>query len=818
MTDTKFSLRNFAGKPTRYFRVERDGLASQAPKPVKTPTHHVLVVDRSGSMYGDMDDLKTMVEKLLTLEEFNDPLLRVSLISYSSQGDVKLHFARVTVEDVMKAKSPYLAEIRALRATALTCISQGLTMAETIIEKSETTCISLHTDGFANDASPAAEARDIQKAVDKLKSHPNLFVNTVGYRTWCDYNLLSKIANQLSGSCVQAKSLKQVYEALHDTTKLLTGQMQPALEIGSGKADYTVFVSRSGRKILGSTDSIVVRGLSATDDREALRFYEIKEAAYKKLPGLDDTAAAFAYARTQLAEGNLNTAKYALVSSRATELLNTHSRALVSSDVAAFSGAVEDAVFNGASALTISKEYGLDATGPSVLRVLGTLAKYAPSLTVNLKDLTSGYKRRGVKRIPGTRKDDGALEKPTVESRYREESEWVTVNGFELNRNTATINMLVSQPIDLYPTANKKASKIASVAGVNLDSLKAFNNYTLVGDGVVNLGSLLLRTSDKRCHRDLRELGLIDGEYTPNEEFRLDISKLPLVDYDTNFGGIESEEVTNLFRLTVLGKILAGMAKGESVSLTGDQIKALKEHYLSPALYFSPPTTTEYADLKDAIAKGLIDTRLSYKIDVGTAAITSTGKLKSGNEGLQRRFTAKFHGKDVEKPTLDQITLPGTEWGVKTLSARTQLDAVDELSYPIYESILGLGKDKVVVDLLKLTDQEKPANVLKTIRSGDRDEVVAAIMEASKHVENAIETIYDRIRPLAFYIGATGLVPDGLDAKAYNADQFAAKYPDAKLSKAEKEEGTFFVLANDVVITVYVKGEYFSTGAASADA
>jgi hypothetical protein len=91
-------------------------------------------------------------------------------------------------------------------------------------------------------------------------------------------------------------------------------------------------------------------------------------------------------------------------------------------------------------------------------------------------------------------------------------------------------------------------------------------------------------------------------------------------------------------------------------------------------------------------------------------------------------------------------------------------------------------------------------------------------MEASKHVENAIEAIYDRIRPLAFYIGATGLVPDGLDAKAYNADQFAAKYPDAKLSKAEKEEGTFFVLPNDVVITVYVKGEYFTTGAATADA
>jgi hypothetical protein len=87
------------------------------------------------------------------------------------------------------------------------------------------------------------------------------------------------------------------------------------------------------------------------------------------------------------------------------------------------------------------------------------------------------------------------------------------------------------------------------------------------------------------------------------------------------------------------------------------------------------------------------------------------------------------------------------------------------------------------------------------------------VTEAGKHVDNAIEAIYDRIRPLAFYIGATGLIPDGLDAKTMTADQFAAAYPDAKLSKAEKEEGTFFVLPNGVVITVYVKGEYFSTGA-----
>jgi Mg-chelatase subunit ChlD len=806
---TKLALRNFAGKPVKFFRVERDDLTGQAPKPVKTPTHHVIVIDRSGSMYGSMDGLKTMVEKLLTLQEFNDPLLRVSLVSYSSQGDVKLHFARVTVDDVMKANSPYLGEIRSLRATALTCISQGLVMASTLVEKSDTTCITLHTDGFANDASPAAEGRAIQAAVDSLKAYPNVFVNTVGYHDWCDYGLLSKISNQLSGSCVQAKNLSQVYTALHDTTKLLTGQMSPALEVGTGKADYTVFVSKSGRKILGSTDNMVVRGLAATDDRAALRFYEITEAEYGKLPDMDDTVAALAYARTQVAEGNLNAAKYSLVASRATDLLTAHSRALVSSDVAAFSGAVEEVVF-GAAPTNLSSGYGLSSTGPSMLAVLAVLAKYTTSLMVNLKAVTSGYKRRGLKRVPGVRLDDGALQKPTVESRYREESEWVAVNGFELNRNTATVNMLVSQPIDIYPTDDKTASKIASVAGVNLDSLKAFNNYTLVGDGVVNLNALTLRTTDKRCHRELKELGLVTGEYAPNEAFTLDFSKLPLVDYDTNFGAIAPNEVMDLAGLTVLSKILSGMVKGESVSLTSEQVAELKTHYLSPSLYFSPPTTNEYAVLADAIAQGKVDTRLSYKIDVGIPALTSVSKLKSGNEYLQRRFTLDFLGKSVEKPTLDQLTLPGSVWGVKKLTARTQLDKVDELSYPIYEGIVGTGVADETARLLKLAGCIDPAVFLKTLHGGDHEASLIAVSDALVFVNRAVESVYDRVRPLAFYVGATGLVPDSLDAKALNADQFAAAYPDAKLSKAEKEEGTFFVLPNGVVLTVYVKPEFFT--------
>jgi len=811
--NTKFSLRNFSGKPTKHFRVERDDLTGQAPVAKKTPSHHIFVIDRSGSMYGDMEAVKSMTEKLLTLGEFDDPTLRVSLITYSSQGDVKLHFQHVTVADVMKASSPHLKEIRSIRATAMTCISQGLVLAETVIDDKETTCITLHTDGFANDASPSAEARTIAATVEKLKKHPNLFVNTIAYRDYCDFNLLSSISNGLSGACIQARDIKQVYEALYNATALLAGSMAPAIEASKGKADYIAFISKSARKVLGSEDNLVVRGLSSTDDRSVYRYFEVTEAEYAKLAcpetlGTPSAGAISTYCRAQISEGHHNTAKYALVAMKNETLLNTHYRALVSSDVAAFAGAVEETLFSD-SEYPLAADFGLAAKGPSVLKVLSVLDQHAKSLSVNLKVLVSGYKRRGLKRVPGVRLEDGTLQPPTVESRYRTANEeWVAVNGFELNRNTATVNMLVSQPIDLYP--HNGNVRVASVAGIDLTPLKAFNNYTLVSDGSLNVNQIMLKTSDKRCFRELKDLGVVTGEYAPGGAFAIDFSNLPLVDFESSFDSVAPDEVRDLARLTVLSKILSGMSKGESTAMTAEQVAELKKHYLSSALYFSPPTTNEQADLKDAIALGKIDTRLSYKIDVGIPAMTSVTKLKSGNEGLQRRFTSAFHGKPVEKSNLSEILLPGTTWDVKKLTARTQLDETDTISYPIYEGILGTGATTEVERVLKLAGHEDPKGFLKSLKGSDHEAVVASVADALRLVDGMIESFYDRIRPLAFYIGATGLVPDSLNAKAFTSEAFATQYTDAKLSKAEKEDGTFFVLPNGLVVTVFVKAEYFT--------
>lgn len=809
---SKFALHRFNGAPSRYLRVQREDLTTASGKPTPVKSHLQLIFDRSGSMYGSIDEVKNTLRKILTLSEFNTPDLQVSLHSFSSSGDVKTHFKRVPVSVIMATSSAQLREIDSIRATSLTCIAQALLVADGLVDDGEVTAILVHTDGFANDPSPAAEARNVAAAVAKLKTHPRLFANTIAYGGWCDYNMMSLIANSLSGQCIQARDMRAVYDALHGTMSLLAGNVAPTVEVSVGQASYATFVSRSARKVLGSTTSLQVQGLAAQDDKTAYRYFDISKEEYEALnvpvngQNGESVEPIVALARTQLAQGNIPTAKYAMLATR-NPALQGHSKALVNSEIASFAAALETALFD-APAYTPLPQYGLTSGGPSVLGVLSVLNRFPGAVQVNLKALLSGYKRRGVKRIEGVRKDDGTVELPAYETRTRENPDgYINVSGFDVNRNTASVNMLVTQGLDLFPRGG--STRVASVKGVSLDGLKSFNNYTIVGDGSLNVQELPLRTNDKRLFSELVVLGAVTGDYVPNAPFTINLANLPLVEYDQTFDSISPDTFQRLARLMVFSKFLGGVIKGESTSLTADQIAELKTHYLTPALNFSPPTTTEYADLQEALATGKIDTRLSYKIDIGIPELTSVGKLKSGNEYLQRRFTATLEGKAVDKPTLDLIS-KGATFGVKKLTGATKLDIVDTLSYPIYEGLLGLGDESVVFDLLKGIQHPNPTAFLTDLRSGVKDKIVAALADTQALVDRDIEAIYDIVRPLAFYVGAAGMVPESLKATPFTADEFAAKYPATKLTKDEKEEGTFYLLPNGTVLTVYVKGEYFT--------
>ncbi len=805
------ALRNFLGEITKVYEYER-AIPPAAPAKVRMPSHHIAVLDVSGSMYGDLPSVRSIVEKVFTAQEFTDPSMLITLLSYASNGDCRMHFHRRTVAEVMAPGSTHLQEIRNLTTRGLTGISQALRHAEKLIDDKEITAISLHTDGYANDPSPFQEHKAILELCDKIAQHPNTFCNTVGYRSYCDYPLLTTIALKLSGKAIHATSAAEVYAALHGVQIQLAGSMAPAVEAAKGDASFVAVVSRSARKVVGGTESVVARGLSASDDVAIYRLWEIPKERYDITRNTGPTAN-LVFSRLMLGLGRYNQAKYALVDLRWEDMLVKHARALTAPQITDMIQDVEHELFDTTGVHMRSDGYGLPNLHlPTVPEVLGMIGRYAQGTEIAIPSGT--YKRRGLKRVPGVRVD-GAYVAPKYRLKIKGGTAGFTpVSGVEFNRTNATINLRVVQDGELHTDAGLR---VAAVGGVKLD-LKDFKMYTVVGDGDVNLGALMLQSTDKRLVRWLKDKIFRGAEVAypagTQELFTIPLDYLPVASYTQVPLAPPATAVQQLLELTVVQKLLGALLKSSSVRYTDEQILALKEHCVTPAGYFSGPTTTPYADLTKAVEMGEVDVRVSTSVEFGTTEILGTQDLYSGNEYLQRRFVASFGLELIAKPTMLDWWRTGVVFGEKKLSARTTLGPVDELTYSIYQQFLGMTEPTALISLfyMSIGPEFNPTNF--TMACGKKflpETTVEIFTDVARQVDQAIERVYqDYLQPLSFYVGATGMLPDNLECPPLTADQAAVKYPQLKLGKGE-QEAYFYEVGPGVLMTVKKTSSYYST-------
>jgi hypothetical protein len=361
---------------------------------------------------------------------------------------------------------------------------------------------------------------------------------------------------------------------------------------------------------------------------------------------------------------------------------------------------------------------------------------------------------------------------------------------------------------------------IDAVAGVKLDKLSTFNNYTMVSDGELNVPNLTVKLSDKKLYDELTKAGVLEqngkpaAKFDANAEYTLRFDELPLV---PPFAGTPKLDglFDELAELKVVASLLAAHLKEESDAFTPEQVEDLKKHYLSKSLFLNFPTTNEYTDLKQALSEGSVDSRVSYKVDVGNKRILNLGKLHSASKFLDRIYElTDASGQTVEKPTCEMLLDPKVKAKHKQLSARTKVTKVDETMKRLFDDFLGLDDNGSVTGVLNRVGDDKLAKALADRRKGkpiDRSAYVEALASARRKVEDHAEKLFqEKVSPLVFYIGATGLLPDEIDAKATTAEALGTKYPELAFSKDEAE-GTYFEVG-DTILGVYAKNEYFSTG------
>ncbi len=830
-SQTKFALYDYTGKVKNYYLVDQKPLTNPAPnKNQKQIAHSIIVIDRSGSMYYDLKMLKEYLLKLLTLDEYLNSDLVITLISYSSLGNVKCHFQRIPISQIMAHNSPYQEEIKNIQVSGCTCISQSLEIAKSLVtefsdqenQADELTAITLHTDGFANDPNYISECHKIDKIVKELNKY-NVIINSISYSKNGDYKLLSKIANSASGKCIQADNVKQIYDSLYQTNKLLNSLVLPPFnEELETEYDYQVLVSQTARKIIGSNQTLNIRGLKPTDKSIVYKYRQISKQEYQqlsKIPVKQTDESVFAFIKANLAQGNLNLAKYALVSTFDDTLIQNHQKALTNSQIMEFTQDIEKTIFNPdllknhriLDKIKVSKKI-------NILELLNILEEHKNYLIINFKHLRKNYQRTGLKKVEGKRDDEQNLIQPWLKTVEIDRGDYVPMGKFKINHNTATINMLINRQVKLVSRDNNK--QVSEVAGVLLNGLTRYNNYTLISDGEVNLHSLRIKISNQKTFELLKAKKVLTRENKiPQEfdftcEYDLKLSDLPLISQQKNYGNLD-QTFDKLLKLQVLNSIIGAHIKQESELYSTKQLQELRKHYLSKDLYLNFPTTNEYQNLEEALNKGTVDTRVRYKIELGNTEILNLSKLHSANKFLDRLY----EGYDVEnkeyleKPTFDLTLDKPITFSHKTLSKRIQITAVDELMKTIFDDFLGLTDNQSVSNILRSIDAYSLIHLLEARKAGktiNKEEFVVTLTQTKELINNHIKQIYHQeISPLVFYIGTTGLIPDELDSQGFTAEEISQKFPQLKISKSEKE-GTFFLIGN-TIITIYPQMVYYTT-------
>ncbi|MBD2627805.1 vWA domain-containing protein [Trichormus variabilis] len=814
---TKFAVYNLAGKEKAFYLAEKVNLEIKPDAiPKKMIAHSIIIIDRSGSMYGDIEALKETLIKLLTLDEYSNSELVISLISYSSKGDVTCHFQRIPIQEVMQPDSLYVAKIKAIQAGCATCISQSLKLAQELIKPNELTAITLHSDGYANDSSFNSESKAIEAICNDLQKL-DVFVNTIAYSPYSDFKFLAKIANSVSGSCLQAGNIKEVYDALYNTGNVLKEATGIVIEEPlASDYSYQVFLSHSAKKINGTNQTLKIFGLKPEDEAYIYKYKQISKDAYTQLtdiPVVQNDESVYAFAKANLVDGNLNTAKYALASTFNATLTARHAKALTNQDIANFTQDLDIAIFY---PHVLAEHEILDHVKVndkiSILALIDILSQHRSHIIINLKHLQATYQRKGIKRVNGTRGENGELIKPWLEIEYIEPGDYVQMGSFDINRNTATINMLITQKVKLVKAEDKTA--ITEVAGVLLNDLTTFNNYTIVSDGEINVKALKVKISSKKAFDELKAVGVIDGdEFDFQKEYTLQLADLPLVSFEGNYSNVDNL-FTQLAEIKALTSILSAHLREESDVFIPAQIEELKKYYLSKSLYLNFPTTNEYTDLKVALSDGTVDSRVSYKIDIGSLEILNLSKLSSANQFLDKRYEVydSETGEIFTKPTFELAFAENIAFRGKAVSSRSKITKADDLMKGIFDDFLGIETTGKVGEILNLVGAGSLALLLQAKHAGtpvDKQEIINAMTAAKGKLESYTEKVYrEKISPLVFYIGATGLLPDEMNAQAMTADEVGSKYPHLQFSKSE-QEGTFFVVG-DTVISVYAQNEYYS--------
>ena len=831
MKEMKITLNDPHGGAVAHYKITSRPVRPTRRDHHDTPCHHVVLVDRaalsavahnrrdmtsSGAPTPNLSSsAQHLINKLLTLEEYQDPKSFVSLISLD-EDQVTTHLERATLGELMRDDSPELLEACSPLDTcpddaqlSSSSLSQALSAVAHIIRSREVSLITLHT------ASPRAQSIGDQtlEQASSLQSVTSA-LNVVMYGASPD-PALQRLTSLGGGVCVESKRLRHVYDALHQRAGALRARASQVTEISVGSASGWLLASPHLESTLWGEGDAELTDLALDEEGRLYLFEELDQETYDalKLSALNPMSksgylSSLALSRFALARGQLNLAKYALWSSKSTRLVSAHMRALTASAIGSLSRDLDELLTaergrRNDPALSTPERSPL----PSVLEVMRLLQRHRHDVKLSSEHLKLTYERCGLRREVRTPGEDEASDLEITTYQPKRDGE-LSLHHVELCEGHASLNIVTAELVGLR---NMNGQEIGRIAGVDLSSLKQFRSYAVIEDGRLHLSTLRLRIEHKSLFAQLAAWGLVEGEYDPTRAQLLDLSGLPLVTQEPETA-IDDELFSRVAHARLLRSFLNATLGEYSERFTEAQVEALRAHNLTSKLHLNLPTVSPYPDLKLARRGGLVGVRSRHRFELGDRVFSSLSQLPSANKLLRSTYLVTRGDELIKHPTVDQLT---DEVELK-LKPRLRSSVSRALLKPLFDELIGAtpSYEGSPLDQLlgRLSLDQVTLNVARrALNLRARDEMsLAALNTLRSSVCDYLKSVYaQQVSPLALYVGATGLIPRMYESRVHLPDDVESNLKTLKVTR-DQGERCVFTLGESLTLSVRSEEVWFS--------
>ena len=502
----------------------------------KAPINHIFLYDRSGSMSGV---IRRLVEQLITIVKTVDKSDTVTIGWFSSEGGQRNFIVkgfRITND------ADYLVLEKMLRQNnstiGMTCFSEILEDTNTVIGdlKAFSDVFSLHffTDGYPVVSNYNKEVSAIEKAIDNISGKINTAM-LVGYGDYYNKELMSKMAERL-GATLSHSSIIDDYAVGITQFLNLSGSVTPKVavdvsDIPDIQSIYTV--SDYGISLYTAKDGKVFLPLSSDGEGNLFILTTINHE-----PGdtVGDLRGAYGAACVLIQKAKADVAMEVMGTIGDKNLIDGIANAFTLEEYGNIESKIKECTVDESKRFLKGKDtnYLPKADAFCVLDIVEVLLKDEKASFFPYRDEFE-YKRVSA---PTVAREGYA--KFEVNPNYASGIDGLTWNSTRLNLSVRT---QVRGTIKLKEVDGKKASDFGFS-----DNFPVFQwkNYTLIGDGLVNVRKIPVVTSDE-TYKILKENGCVavqrEDEYGI---YVIDLGAVPVINRGMAVGNDSATELAKL--------------------------------------------------------------------------------------------------------------------------------------------------------------------------------------------------------------------------------------------------------------------------------